>query len=282
VPAVLEFAELEGFAEAPVRTYSEGMKLRLAFGVVAQLEPSALLVDEVISVGDLRFQRRCLDRIRELREAGTSLLLASHALEQVEAECDRAVWLQAGSVRAIGDAPAVVASYREAMASATLDRTPGPGPDDSGPLELRRNRFGSQELTIEGVLLQGTDREEIAELRSGAPLTLSLRLSPADGPVADPIVGVTIHRAEDGVVCYDANTEADRVKLGTVSRERLVELSFDRLDLLPGDYVLDAGVYRPDWEYAYDFHWQAYPLRVVGRRGDRGVFRPPHGWRVRG
>src|SRR3954470_5086323 len=75
LPAVLEFAELEDFADAPVRTYSEGMKLRLAFGVVAQLRPAALLIDEVIAVGDLRFQAKCMERIQDLRESGTTLLV---------------------------------------------------------------------------------------------------------------------------------------------------------------------------------------------------------------
>ncbi len=98
LPAVLEFAELEDFADAPVRTYSEGMKLRLAFGVVAQLRPAALLIDEVIAVGDLRFQAKCMERIQDLRENGTTLVVASHDLDYIVANCDHALWLQAGAV----------------------------------------------------------------------------------------------------------------------------------------------------------------------------------------
>ena len=85
-----------------MRTYSDGMRLRLAFGVIAQLEPDALLLDEVIAVGDLRFQAKCMDHIRELRERGTAVLFASHDLDKVAEECSRAVWLQAGGVRTDG------------------------------------------------------------------------------------------------------------------------------------------------------------------------------------
>ena len=280
LPAVLEFAELEDFADAPVRTYSEGMKLRLAFGVVAQLRPAALLIDEVIAVGDLRFQAKCMERIQDLRENGTTLLVASHDLDYIVDNCDHALWIQAGTVRVSGDAATVADEYRRAMQSATLDRTPAPGGSQSGDLELRRNRYGSQEATIDAVALRDRAGEAALEISTGAELTIALTVSSRNGPVSNPIVGITIHRVSDGVICYESSTESDHVRLGTLDGELRVELQFDRLDLLPGEYRLDAGLYRADWEFAYDFHWQAYPLRVVGSQHDKGIFRPPHRWEV--
>jgi homopolymeric O-antigen transport system ATP-binding protein len=280
LPAVLDFAELEDFADAPVRTYSEGMKLRLAFGVVAQLRPQALLIDEVIAVGDLRFQAKCMERIQELRDGGTTLIVASHDLDYIVANCDHALWLQAGAVRTSGDSAAVADEYRRAMQSATLDRTPAPSGEASGELELRRNRYGSQEATIDAVALRDRAGEAAAEIATGAELTIALTVSSRNGPVSDPIVGVAIHRVSDGVICYESSTESDHVRVGTLDGELCVELRFDRLDLLPGEYRLDAGLYRSDWEFAYDFHWQAYPLRVVGSQSDKGIFRPPHRWEV--
>jgi lipopolysaccharide transport system ATP-binding protein len=269
----LEFAELEAFADAPVRTYSDGMKLRLAFGVMAQLRPRVLIVDEVIAVGDLRFQAKCLQRIRELRESGTSVLLASHALDQVASECDRAVWLQGGEVRMQAEAGSVVAEYTQAMYSETLARTPAPSPAGDSTLELRRNRFGSQELTIERVTVPD-------ELESGTGIELSFeiaRRSPVD--VTDPIASVTIHRVGDGVVCCDLSTEAAGVRLGPVGDGGLcVTLALDRLELAPGDYLVDVGVHEASWQYAYDFHWQAYPLRVTGRSAGEGLLVPGHRW----
>lgn len=282
IPAILEFAELESFADAPMRTYSDGMRLRLAFGVLAQLEPQALLLDEVIAVGDMRFQAKCMERIRELRANGTTVLFASHDLHSVASECDQALWLQAGTVRSFGDAATVVGEYRDAMRSDTLAQTPPPdasAPSD-GDLELRRNRFGNQAVTIEDVVFRGADAVPTTETVSGAPLALTLTLRRKDATVADPIVGVAIHRVEDGLVCWDGNTEADGMRIAEVDAPVEIELNFTRLDLLPGEYLVDVGVYDRDWNGAYDFHWQAYPLTVVGHRGDKGVFRPPHGWRV--
>jgi lipopolysaccharide transport system ATP-binding protein len=277
LPAALEFAELERFADAPMRTYSEGMKLRLAFGVVAQLRPQVLLIDEVIAVGDLRFQDRCLERIRELRAGGTAVLLASHSLDTVVEECDRALWLQGGQVRLEGAAADVVGEYSDAMRSETVSRTPAAASGAVGPatgLELRRNRFGSLELTVEGVTFP-------EEVETGAPLGVSVDVaSQVDYEVVDPIATVTVSRARDGVVCCDVSTEAAGVRLGRVGAGGglRVSLVFERLELVPGDYLLDVGIHSPDWEYAYDFHWQAYPLRVTGRSAGDGLLRPEHRW----
>jgi lipopolysaccharide transport system ATP-binding protein len=280
IPDVIAFAELEGFEDAPLRTYSEGMRLRLAFGVLAQLEPDALLLDEVVAVGDLRFQQRCLDYVRERCASGTGVLFASHSLDQVERECARAVWLEAGAVRAIGEAGAVVADYREAMHSETRDRTPA-AQSSGGPLELRRNRFGSQEATIDQVELRDGLGRPVAELTSGRPLEVSLLVrTPPDRPVRSPIVGLTISRAADGTVCYDTNTANAGVLIHELAGERRLSLVFERLDLIPGEYFVDVGVYESDWRHAYDYHWHVYSLTVLGPTTDGGVFVPPHRWTV--
>jgi lipopolysaccharide transport system ATP-binding protein len=277
--AAMTFAELEAFAEAPMRTYSDGMRLRLAFGVIAQLEPDALLLDEVIAVGDLRFQAKCMDHIRDLRERGTAVLFASHDLDKVAEECSRAVWLQAGGVRMAGDAATVVGEYREAMRSDTVDRTPAPAGEAEGALELRRNRFGSQELQIARVdVLDGTGAPT-REVATGDPLRIVLELR-GTAAIDDPIVGVSVHRVDDGVVCWDVNTETDGVRLGRVS-VATIEVEIASVDLVPGEYAIDPGVYRGDWSYALDYHWQVYPLRVTGRGGGHGVVRPPLQWVVR-
>jgi lipopolysaccharide transport system ATP-binding protein len=272
----LRFAELEDFAEAPLRTYSDGMKLRLAFGVIAQLSPEALLLDEVLAVGDLRFQRKCVEHIEGLKEAGAAILMASHGIDEVAELCDDVVWLQAGSVRAIGAAEAVVDEYREAMRSATVERTPPQGGGEE-ELELRRNRFGSQELVIEEFRILGSAE---GELEVGGRLDVRFGLRPTRGPVHGPIVGVSIRRIGDEVLCYDGSTKADGVLIGDVDAPLDVELSFPHLDLLPGRYVLDVGVYEATWAFAYDYHWHAYGLTVIGAASDRGVFRPRHAWRV--
>jgi lipopolysaccharide transport system ATP-binding protein len=272
VEAALKFAELEEFADSPVRSYSDGMRLRLSFGVVAQLEPGLLLLDEVIAVGDLRFREKCMARVEELRERGTSLLFASHDLEQVAEVCDRALWLQEGRIRAQGEAEHVVEEYQQAMQAETFARTPAPEEEAGGTLTLRENRFGTQELTIEEVAIEGT-ADGVAE--PDGSLAVNLRLRRDGSPILRPIVGVTIYRVEGDVACCEANTETDEVSLGEVDGEIWVNFSWDRVQLLPGEYVVDVGVYEHEWNFAYDYHWHAYPLKVLGHQeASRAIFEP--------
>ena len=279
---VFEFAELEAFADAPVRTYSEGMKLRLAFGVVAQLEPRALLVDEVLSVGDLRFQARCAERISELKERGTAILLTSHYLEEIAAQCERAVWLHAGVVRQSGSAGAVIEAYERAMRSETIARTPAASAADSGPLRLGSNRLGSQEVTIDSVGLVGAGEGQSNEIMTGGRLSVELRLTSRLPAEVEVVIAVAIRRARDGLVCVDVNSERGgmRISVRPGDRARIVSASFERLDLAPGDFRIDVGVYRLGWEFAYDYHWAAYPLRVRGDGAGDGVLRQAANWGV--
>jgi lipopolysaccharide transport system ATP-binding protein len=280
MPEIIRFAELEGFEDAPLRTYSDGMRLRLAFGVLSQLAPDALLLDEVIAVGDLRFREKCLDYVRQRCADGAGVLFASHSLDEVARECGKVVWLEAGAVRAVGEAEAVVAEYRDAMHSETRDRTPAPD-GAAGELELRRNRFGSQEATIEEVELRDGLGRPVSAMTSGGPLEVSFVVrTPLDRPVLAPIVGLTISRAVDGIGCYDTNTVNDGVPVQQIAGERRFTLRFDRLDLIPGEYFIDVGVYEREWRYAYDYHWHVHPLRVLGSSSDGGVFRPPHHWEL--
>ena len=281
MPAAFEFAELEDYADAPVRTYSEGMKLRLAFGVVAQLEPKALLIDEVLSVGDLRFQAKCAERVKQLRERGAAVVMTSHYLDQVAAECDRVLWLQSGSVRMAGDTAEVIAAYEDEMRSQTVARTPAGG-DARGDLELRRNRFGSQEVTVEAVGIGGP-AGPAEEVRSGDPLSVTVRVTSNADAAADVHVAVAVRRASDGLVCADATSERGGLRLRVEpGQTTTVTAAFERLDLAPGEYGVDAGVYEAGWAFAYDFHWAAYPLRVGGEPGGEGVIGAPVRWQAEG
>jgi lipopolysaccharide transport system ATP-binding protein len=235
VPAALAFAGLEDRADAPVRTYSDGMRLRLAFGVLAQRRPQALVVDEVLAVGDLAFQAKCLAHMRSLREHGTAVLLASHDLSAVRRECDEAVWLAGGRVVAAGPADAVVDAYEEAARQAVIAATP---PDDgAGPLRLRQDRVGTQEATLEDV-----------EVRAGEVVA---RVAPRGVPLVDPVLQVAV-----GELAVSHH-------LGIVEDPVTVRVALDTIALPPGEHAVDVGLYSADWETTYDYHWHAYTLRVT-------------------
>jgi lipopolysaccharide transport system ATP-binding protein len=278
LPSMLDFAELDEFVEYPVRTYSEGMKLRLAFGVVAALQPRLLILDEVLAVGDLAFRQKCEDRIAELRDGGTSLVLASHALEEITTTCEQVAWLHRGDLRAIGDVESVVEEYENASIEATYERTPVGSARGENGLRLRENRFGSQEMTVEAVAIHG--RSPGGPIRTGDPLRISATILAKDDAINDPIVVVSLRRAGDQAVIFDLSTRADGFTLGRTVHSADIMLSIDRLDLPAGDYAMDIGVFEAAWEHAYDYHWQTYPLRVEGPVGGSGLLVPEHRWSI--
>jgi lipopolysaccharide transport system ATP-binding protein len=112
LPAIVEFAELQAFIEAPLRTYSSGMVARLGFSVATAWRPAVLLIDELLAVGDEEFKQKCATRIDAFRSNGVTIVLVSHSLEQIETLCDRAAWLEHGSLRDVGTAADVAAAYR--------------------------------------------------------------------------------------------------------------------------------------------------------------------------
>src|SRR5262249_38668590 len=124
-PAIAEFAAIGHFIDQPVRTYSSGMAMRLAFAVAASVDPEVLLVDEALAVGDAWFRHKCMRRVHELRNAGVTIVFVSHAAAEVRALGDQVLWLDRGRVAALGDAETVVGKYLAAMA----DRRLAPAPE---------------------------------------------------------------------------------------------------------------------------------------------------------
>ncbi|MDM7461079.1 MAG: ABC transporter ATP-binding protein [bacterium] len=111
VAAIVQFAELEGYIDAPIRTYSSGMLMRLGFAVAAHVDADILLVDEVLAVGDARFQQKCYDKIQQFQREGRTILFVSHDMDAIQRVAQRVLWLDKGVLRADGDAPSVVQAY---------------------------------------------------------------------------------------------------------------------------------------------------------------------------
>lgn len=271
---IVAFAELENFIDEPVRTYSTGMMMRLAFSVAVHTDPQILLVDEFLSVGDLAFQAKCHARIKALREGGCAIVMVSHGMDEVRRLCDRALWLKHGEVAAFGSAEIVAGLYETEMREETLRRTPeGGAVRAAGDLALipRENRFGSFEMEIDGVELLPGPR-----IRRGGALAVRLAYH-ARTPVRAPVFVVSITR-EDGTVCLDTNTQLGRVEVPDCSDHGSIRFEIDRLDLAAGRYFLDVGVFEGTWKHAYDYHWHVYPFTVEGPGDHKGLLAPPCRW----
>ncbi|GAB4192411.1 MAG: ABC transporter ATP-binding protein [Roseiflexaceae bacterium] len=279
---IVAFAELEAAIDAPLRTYSSGMQMRLAFAVAVHTEPEILLIDEVLSVGDMAFQHKCVARISQLKAQGCTIVLVSHETEQLRRLCDQVLWLREGQRAAYGAAELVVGQYVAAMTDETRRRTPAQAPALELPsgvrLELNHNRFGSLEALIGAVELLAANDQPIKTLAAGEPLRVAITCT-APEPVDGAILGVSLSR-EDGQICYDTSTAADGVALPRIHGDTRVTLLIDRLDLVGGEYYVDVGIYARDWAYAYDYHWHAYPLTICAEATGKGVLCPPQRWKI--
>jgi lipopolysaccharide transport system ATP-binding protein len=273
---IVEFAELEGFIDNPVRTYSTGMTMRLAFSVAVHTDPQILLVDEFLSVGDLSFQAKCLNRIAEMKAQGCAIVLVSHDVNQVEQLCDRALWLRHGEVVAYGEPEVVAGQYVSEMRSQTLQRTPlrPPQRTQSGQeLKVNKNRFGSLEAEIINVHLSPT-----ASLKGGDPLCVELEYFTPE-PIEAPTFGISISR-EEGQICLDTNTQAMGISTPVIQGKGRIRFYCDRLDLGGGQYFVDVGIFEKNWEYAYDYHWHVYPLEILAPTSGKGNLMPPMRWEI--
>ncbi|HSL18615.1 MAG TPA: ABC transporter ATP-binding protein, partial [Methylomirabilota bacterium] len=247
LPEILDFAGIGRFIEQPVKTYSSGMYVRLGFAVAVAVDPDVLLIDEVLSVGDEAFTRRCLDRLARMRQAGVTMVLVSHDLDLVSAFADRAVYLRDGRVRAEGPADSVVARYRSDVAGTAGDEPAARAP--SVRVVEEGKRWGTGAVEIEAVELV-TDAGPTRLVPTGTPCRLRIRYRVHE-PVEDFVFGVAWHRAAGSHIAGH-NTALDGLEPRRLEGEGEVRCAYPSLDLAPGDYLVDAAVHAADG-LAYDY-----------------------------
>jgi len=283
--AIVDFAELREFIDAPVKTYSSGMYMRLGFAVAIHVDPDVLLVDEVLAVGDEGFTHKCLDKFGEFHRRGKTVLIVTHSLGLVERLCDEAVWLDAGEKQAEGDPKRVIGAYltaveqteKQQMAAATAKAVQSAAP--AGPagdmFQATEGRWGSREVEITNVELVGPDATPSFVFHTGDAVSIRLGVRAAQ-PTSDFVFGVGVFNA-DGVCCFGTNTGIEDMTSDRLDGDATVTFSIDSLDLVEGTYKLDVAVHRRDGA-PYDYHRLLYSFRVKSRTHDIGVFRPKHRW----
>ena len=287
---IVDFAELREFIDAPVKTYSSGMYMRLGFAVAIHVDPDVLLVDEVLAVGDEGFTHKCLDKFAEFRRRGKTILLVTHSLNLVERFCDEALWLDDGRVQTHGDPKRVVGAYltaveagEEQLMAATSARAledarpPADQPVDptSNMFQATEGRWGSREIEIADVALLDAAGQPSHVFHTGEPMSIRLRVR-AQQATDDCVFGIGLFNA-DGVCCYGTNTFLEEMAPASIAGDAEATFVVDALDLVEGTYKLDVAVHKRDG-YPYDYHRLLYTFRVKSRTHDVGIYRPRHRW----
>ena len=303
---IVEFAEMQQFIDAPVKTYSSGMYMRLGFAVAIHVDPDVLLVDEVLAVGDEGFTHKCLDKFGEFKRRGKTILLVTHSLNLVERFCDEALWLDSGKVRGSGDPKRVVGAYltdvgrseekelarteeraqEGTVHEADLDskvqspqsKVESPTTTTSALDDMTRTdegRWGSREIEITAVTFKTAQGEVSHIFQSGDPMSIHLSVR-AHQTSTDFVFGIGIYSA-DGVNCYGTNTHLEDFVPQEAHGEGEVTFGIESLDLVEGTYKLDVAVHTRDG-YPYDYHRLLYTFRVKSRSKEVGIYRPRHAW----
>ena len=263
---IVDFAELREFIDMPVKHYSSGMYVRLGFAVAVEVDPDVLLIDEVLAVGDISFQLKCLDRIRDFQKRGKTILFVSHALQTVEEFCHEAFLIHRGRLVERGEPGDVILKFvRSYMGE-------GGG--------VFTQEYGSREVELGAVRLLDAAGRDAATFASGETLSVEIPYV-ARQRVEKPVFGFSIKTA-NGMYVYGSNTQTAGVALPFVEGAGKLRLDLAPLRLMHGNYFLSLSVHS--WDHMIQYHRREdwIPFAVRNAVGDLGLCRLDARWNVPG
>jgi ABC-type polysaccharide/polyol phosphate transport system ATPase subunit len=259
---IVEFAGVEQFVDMPVKRFSSGMYVRLGFSIAAHLDPDILLLDEVLAVGDASFQAKCLERVRNLKNSGVTIVFISHDLAAVEKICDRAILMEKGEIRCMGSTHEVIHAYEKSPTGGGM----------SMALE------GSHDASIQKVSFFDRLGAPTSGFLPDESVTIKVELL-CTSQVKDAVVSILFYTIE-GQVAFELSTESSGPKLDLEIGKSTVEFTCESTGLRPGPYLVDVAVRRRGGVEAINVLFQAAIIRIDGMLKGRGMFTPPHRWGI--
>lgn len=307
---IIAFSELEDFIDNPVRTYSSGMYMRLAFSVAINVDADILLIDEILAVGDVSFQAKCFNRLREIKSTGTTIVIVSHSLPQIEQICERSIWIHEGLIREEGSPRIVDPKYMAFMSKKNAKReeekqqaekvTEEPQheettkvenavtteevvePEDTSEQEQDakqedEKRWGSKEVVMDKVEVLDADGKERLSFTNQEFICIRIHYS-AKQKLEDVVFGIAIYRS-DQVYIYGTNTLIDYSESKVLEGTGYIDLKIEKMPVNAGVYSIDLALHRPDG-FNYDFWREACEVDIHNSRNEVGVISLPHEWLV--
>ena len=225
---IVEFSGLEDFIDALVKTYSSGMYVRLAFAVAINVDPDLLLIDEILAVGDVTFQQKCMEKFVQFREEGRTLVLVTHDLGSVRNFCDRAIWLEHGEILGEGSPADIVDKYTETMLAT---------PESDGSIDGARRGSGEIRIDRAEMIVNGA---RTVRVQTGDDVTFRFQYT-ATERVQNPVFAIKVGRLGNAIVTAPSTRDAQAVP-AYVEGSGTVEVHIEKLPLLPGPHVLHSEI----------------------------------------
>lgn len=293
---IIKFSELEEYIDNPVRTYSSGMYMRLAFSVAINVDADILLIDEILAVGDAAFQAKCFNKLREIKARGTTIVIVSHSLGQIEQICDRSIWIDDGKIKLEGKPRDIHPYYLEFMGKKQykeieesrdiiieekLNQTASPEETmmgiDNAFDDIDNKRWGNGDARITKVRICNASGEEETVFKTGEDMKIIIEYK-TKVKLDDVVAGIGVFR-NDGVNCYGSNTRIDKMEQIKLKSNGKIICYISEMDLMPGEYKLDLALHTADG-FDYDYYKDAKSFVVYSDIQDVGIVRLNHKWEI--
>jgi lipopolysaccharide transport system ATP-binding protein len=251
MPEIEAFAEIGDYIDEPVRVYSSGMQMRLAFSVATAIRPDVLIVDEALSVGDAYFQHKSFERIKDFKKLGTTLLIVSHDKQAIQSICDRAILLNAGRLEIEGEPETVMDYYNALLAEKQNQKIKQIETSDGKTQTVS----GSGEVVISDVTLFNTSGQQIETVAVGQSISLRIKAT-CQTKVNELVVGYMI-KDRLGQEIFGTNTYHHKNKIKNLSENESIEFYFDfQANLGPGSYSIAVALHADDTHISRNYEWR--------------------------
>lgn len=263
---ILDFASIGDFIGRPVKTYSSGMYVRLAFAVAVHTDPDVLIIDEALAVGDIRFQMKCLQHMENMKANGTTILFVSHSPEQVKRFCNKAIWLNGGQLRASGTSNEICDKYRDFMATG-----------DSPKLDLNSD-VPTKNINKENLpaRLLSTELDRTI-LRPGETLNLTIKYEVFDELINGLLIGAAIYRPNRDYI-FGANTYLDNIEIPNTRGIHEIIYKVTSIPLLPATFEFDVGIFTDKSLVNLDYLTGIETFEIFDDYKSEGLVHIEHNW----
>lgn len=283
---IITFSELESFIDNPVRTYSSGMYMRLAFAVAINVDADILLIDEILAVGDANFQAKCFNKLKEVKANGTTIVIVSHSLGQIEQICERSIWIHEGQIRAEGTPREVHPEYMDFMGKkrqGIIEKEIEKKKNEQDKIEpdqkevLVKSRWGNGNVRINHIRICDAENVERSAFKTGETVNFEITYI-VEKPVKDAVFGIGIFRS-DGVQCYGTNTQIDQMDDFDLILSGKFCIKFMDMSLLAGIYSIDFAI-ETKMGLPIDYYTKACQIEFYSDISDVGISRLEHRWEM--
>lgn len=281
---IVKFADIGDYIYQPVKTYSSGMFVRLAFAVAVNVNPDILIIDEALAVGDTRFQLKCMDKFLEFKEKGISIIFVSHDVNAIKRFCDRTLWINNGELIADDDTDIVTDKYMDYLRM--LDVEDGITHKNEGNKVTDSTEETSLEVCnsvdiakIEKVTIFNEKGLNIENITHGEKIKIKVEYYVNDDTIQNPVLGLAILRVDALYIC-GVNTMLDKVSIPWEKGVNTFVLEYDSFDLVGGSYYFDVALYDKTATVAFDYQTKYKNFFVSMNYVAEGIMVLKHKWLV--